>query len=368
MGNTFPIRILCVFSTLDRGGAESMCMNLYRHMDRSKVQFDFIKHTSNTGAFEDEIRSLGGRIYEAPRLKVYNYLQYANWWNNHLDKHQEHQIIHGHFFSISAFYLRIAKKKGRITVSHIHASSADSILKGIIEMQIGRYADYAFACSTEAGKWIYKKKPFKVLHNAIDTDVFRYSQSIRKDMRARLSLNDELVCGTVANLTRVKNPMGLIDIFVEIKKIVPNAKLIWVGNGGLREEINQRIRREKLEDEILMLGTRTDVPSLLQAMDIFLLPSFNEGLPVSIIEAQASGLPCFISKSITQEVDITGLCCFLPIDKPSAWAYEAAKLTVKRRDMSTAVKIAGYDIYDTSSFMQSFYLDCKMGELKSKLD
>ena len=351
-----PIRILCVMSTLDRGGAESMCMNLYRHIDRTKVQFDFVKHTSKTGVFEEEIRLLGGRIYEAPRLKMYNYLQYARWWNNHLDKHQEHQIIHGHFFSISAVYFRIAKRKGRKTVGHIHASAADSRIKEMLEMQISRYADYAFACSIESGKWIYKERQYVVIHNAIDIEEFRYSKHKRQVMRKLLGIGDELTLGTVANLSQVKNPMGLIDIFIEINRIIPQAKLVWVGSGGLREEVDKRIKKEKLEDKIMMLGMRMDVAELLQAMDVFLLPSFNEGLPVSVIEAQASGLPCLISNSITNEVDITGLCHFLPIENPYLWAKEIEKGIEIRNDTSEDIRKAGYDIKLTAELLEDFYL------------
>lgn len=356
MDITLPIRVLCVFSTLDRGGAESMCMNLYRHIDRTKVQFDFVKHTPEIGAFEEEIRSLGGRIYQAPRFKIYNYLQYSRWWNEHLDSHQEHQIIHGHFFSISAVYLRIAKSRGRKTVGHIHASAADSVLKEILEMRISRYADYAFACSVEAGRRIYKERPFKVLHNAVDVEEFRYSPSKREEKRSQLGLGNELTLGTVANLSQVKNPRGLIDIFIEISKIVPQAKLLWVGDGGLRNEVEQRIRKGKLENKIILLGMRDDVPDLLQAMDLFLLPSFNEGLPVSVIEAQASGLPCFLSERITKEVNITGLCRFIPIEKPNLWVEEIMKVKTARTDTSDMIRNAGYEIKSTAESLQEFYL------------
>lgn len=358
MSTEYPIRVLCVFSTLDRGGAESMCMNLYRNIDRQKVQFDFVKHTPRIGSFEEEIRSLGGRIFEAPRFKVYNYLQYAHWWNKHLEKHHEHQIIHGHFFSISAVYFRIAKLKGRKTVGHIHASAADSKLKEILEKQISRYTDYAFACSTEAGKWIYKERPFEVIHNAIDIEAFHFSESARLEIRRQLGLGDELTLGTVANLSQVKNPFGLLDIYREISRLIPQAKLLWIGSGELKEAVEKRINEENLDGRVKMLGSRMDVPELLQAMDVFLLPSFNEGLPVSVIEAQASGLPCYISDRVTREADITGLCRFLPIDKPKIWADEIARFNpcISQRNVGDRIRKAGYDIKGTSLEMQEFYL------------
>ena len=213
-----PIRVLCVFSTLDRGGAESMCMNLYRHIDRSKVQFDFVKHTLKKCAFDDEIQELGGRIYTAPRLNGYNILLYKSWWNNHFANHPEHQIVHGHFFSISAVYFAFAKQANRITIGHIHASQSDSKLKTILEKRISKYTDYPIACSEEAGRWIYGDRSFSVLHNALDVMMFKYNSATRKIVRNNLGLSDNLTLGTTANFSNVKNPMGLIDIFLAVKK------------------------------------------------------------------------------------------------------------------------------------------------------
>ena len=351
-----PIRILCVMSTLDRGGAESMCMNLYRHIDRTKVQFDFVKHTSQKGAFEEEIISLGGQVYEAPRLKTFNYLEYRRWWINHLESHPEHYIIHGHFFSISAVYFQIVKSKDRVTVGHIHASAADNQIKEFLEKRISRYTDYPFACSQEAGKWIYGDRPFKVLKNALDIETFRYSSTKRREIRERLGLGRSLTLGTVANLSSVKNPMGLIDIFLAVKRIEHNVKLLWIGEGIQRQAIEERIMQEGLQSSVFLLGNRNDVAEQLQAMDVFLLPSFSEGLPVSLIEAQASGLQCYVSDKVTREADITGNCSFLPIDMPETWAHEIVNNQYVRIDTSAKIRNAGYDIEVTANWLQDFYL------------
>ncbi len=354
--NQKQIRVLCVMSTLDRGGAESMCMNLYRHIDRNKVQFDFIKHTHGKGSFEDEILGLGGKIFEAPRFRVYNYLSYRHWWIKHLKEHPEHQIIHGYFFTISAVFFSIAQEKGRKTVGHIHASASDSRIKEMFEKKISRFTDYPLACSQQAGKWIYGDRPFTVLNNALDTSLFRYSLAKRKQIRNKLGLDECMVLGTVANLSHVKNPIGLLDIFQVIHIHNPATKLIWVGEGNERNVIESRIHAKKIEDCVLLLGTRNDVHDLLQAMDIFLLPSFNEGLPVSVIEAQAAGLPCYISDSVTSEVDITGLCHFLPINEPEKWANAVLSDHTVRIDTSMKIVEAGYDIGETSKWLEQFYL------------
>lgn len=338
-----------------------MCMNLYRHIDRSKVQFDFVKHTSKKCAFDDEIQELGGRIYTAPRLKGYNVLPYKLWWNNHFANHPEHQIVHGHFFSISAVYFAFAKQANRITVGHIHASQSDSKLKTLLEKRISKYTDYPIACSEEAGRWIYGNRSFTVLHNALDVMMFKYNPETRKIVRNNLELSDTLTLGTTANFSNVKNPMGLIDIFLAVKKKNQKVKLLWTGDGGMRAEIESRLIEEGITEDVYLMGSRDDVPALLQALDVFLLPSLNEGLPVSVIEAQAAGLPCFISDHVTRDVDITGLCQFLPINQPENWAELWADAIItdetKREDKSATIFEAGYDIHSTSKWLSDFYLN-----------
>ena len=352
-----PIRVLCVFSTLDRGGAESMCMNLYRHIDRNEVQFDFVKHTPKKGNFEDEILELGGRIFEAPRYKAYNTIQYRYWWKRHLEGHPEHQIIHGHFFTISAVYFSVAKRLGRKTIGHVHASGADEFLKGFLTSQINRVTDYPIACSQQAGEWIYGKRPFKVLNNALDTELFHYNEEKRKEYRDKLNLGNCLVLGTVANLSSVKNPMGLIDIFLKVHAKQKDSKLLWVGEGAQRNLIEERIKQEGITDSVFLLGQRGDVNKLLQAMDAFLLPSLNEGLPVSLIEAQASGLPCYVSNTVTTEADITRLCRFLPLNEWDQWADAILSDKTPRTDTGQKIIEAGYDIRTTAAWLQDFYLE-----------
>ena len=349
------IRVLCVFSTLVRGGSESMCMNLYRNMDRTKVQFDYVKHTSEKGAFEDEIQELGGKIYEAPRLKIYNYRTYCNWWKNHFKNHPEHQIVHGHFFTISAVYFHIAHKFGRKTIGHVHASHSDELEKKLLVKRIETEADYCFACSENAGKWVFPHKDFFVLNNAADTEELSFNEEIRENYRLKLGLKDKIVLGTVANFSSVKNPMGLIDIFRAYKSVNPESCLLWVGDGDLRDKIENKIKELKLEDSIILLGKRDDVPKILQTMDLFLLPSLNEGLPVSVIEAQAAGLPCYLSDTITKEVNITGLCKFLPLNNIGRW-IDALNCPIEgRTDTSDLIKKSGYDIKETSRWLQAFY-------------
>ena len=339
-----PIRILCVMSTLDRGGAESMCMNLYRHIDRNKVQFDFVKHTRRTCAFEDEIIKLGGTIYTAPRYYAFNYVKYNNWWKRFLTNHPEYKVIHGHYFTISYIYFKIAHKFGRITIGHSHSSkpmhnSLKFWLKRALVKKVEEQSDYCLACSREAGAYLFPHKDFFVLNNAIDLSLYKYDAHVRKEVRNSLGITDEtLVIGACGSFSIPKNPLGIIDIFSSVYKRHRAAKLLWVGDGDLRQDVETKIKKEGLESEIILTGIRSDVSRLYQAMDIFILPSLWEGLALVSIEAQAAGLPCLFSSNVT----------FLPINSPNLWADRILACNTDRTDTSGKLRMAGYDIDQTA--------------------
>lgn len=354
-----PIRILCVFGALDRGGAETMCMELYRHIDREKIQFDFVKHTSQKCAFDDEILSLGGRIYVAPKFLGWNLISYLKWWNRHLKAHQEHQVIHGHYFTISGLYFYVCKRKRRITIAHAHSTSISQNHKQVEKLLIkilNRYADYRLSCSKDAGRFLFPGYSFTVLKNAIDTDQFCFNQSTRERVRLLLGLSSRNhVIGTVGRLIPAKNPCGVIEIFKEIYQRDPTTIFLWVGDGVLHQEVEIEIRRYGLQEAVLMLGVRSDVNELLQAMDVFILPSLFEGLGIAAIEAQAAGLPCYCSDVIPSEVAITDLCHFLPLGKPKMWADEILGTSVERRDTKQEIISHGYDVRNTAKWLEAFY-------------
>ena len=359
---TEPIRVLCVFSRLDRGGAETMCMNLYRHMDHSKVQFDFVKHTEDEGAYEQEIRELGGNIYAAPRFQGLNYLTYQKWWNRHFQAHPEHQIVHGHFFTISAVYFRFAHRNHRITIGHSHSTDQKekklkTKIKKKLQRLVERESDYCFACSEDAGKWLFPHKAFTVLKNAINTNLFAINEAVRNEVRDELKLSGKLVLGAVGSLTSVKNPYGMIEIFRAVLAQNKNAVLLWIGDGPYRTAIEQKLVEEQLSNHVIMTGVRSDVYRLMQAMDVFLLPSIWEGLPVVLIEAQAAGLPCLVSDTVTKEANLTGLCTYLPNDQPEAWVKPIANMDGSRLDTSAAIMKSGYDIRTTAKWLEEFYVN-----------
>lgn len=356
-----PIRVLCVFSTLDRGGAESMCMNLYRHIDRKKVQFDFVKHTPEKCAFDDEIESLGGRIYVAPRFKGYNLIQYQSWWRKYLEQHPEHQIIHGHYFTASKYYFSICKNLGRITIGHCHTDTYTwkDPAKLIMIHGVENLCDYRFACSEKAGKLLYPHKDFTVLKNAIDIEKFVYNPIIAKDVRTEFDLGDALILGVVGTIKEVKNPLGTVEILKAVVKTIPNTKLLWVGtDGGMKQQVVEKIKEYGLSDHVVFTGVRSDVHRLLQAMDVYLMPSFSEGIPVSGIEAQAAGLPCLFSDTVSRQVAIIECCEFVPLNDLEAWKnYVVLAVQKERKDTIQELRAAGYDIHTTAAWMQDFYLN-----------
>ena len=360
------IRVLQVFGRMDRGGSETMIMNLYRNIDRSKIQFDFVVHTDEKCAFDDEINALGGRIFSVPRLSIKNALKYKSSWKKLLLGHPEWNIIHGHMMSSASIYLSIAQKLGRYSISHSHSVSAGTgkkaFVKRLLENRIK--ADYYMACSKAAGRFLFGDKIvnsdlFMVLPNAICTKDYVFDNNKREVVRKNLNLTDEVVIGHVGNFSTVKNHEFLIVLFSEVLKKGYNAKLMLVGDGYLRKKIESQIHSLDLEHKVILTGVRSDVNKLLQAMDVFVFPSKFEGLPVSVVEAQATGLPCIISDTIPEEVILTDLVTVISLDDPTTdWVtYIVNSKSYDRNEYAEIVSQQGYDISVTARWLEEFYIE-----------
>lgn len=360
------IRILQVFGRMDRGGAETMIMNLYRNIDRTQVQFDFVVHTEDECAFDDEIIKLGGRIFRVPRFVGKNFFSYIKAWNKLLDENSEWKIIHGHVRSTASIYLTIARKKGLYSISHSHNTSTESGINGIakklLQLPIRFIADSYFACSLNAGEWLFGKKicssdKFYLLNNSIDASKFRYSEEIRKKIRNQFQLDNRVVIGNISRFNPQKNHEFLIEIFKEIHKKEKNAVLLLVGDGEDRKKIEKKVFDFGIEENVHFLGVRSDIEKILQALDLVLFPSLFEGLPVSIIEAQAAGVPCLLSDTISSECKLTDCVSFFPLTKTAAeWAevaLERAKLP--HYDTFELIKENKYDINHNADWLLSFY-------------
>lgn len=361
-----PIRVLHVLHCTDCGGAENMIMNLYRNIDRSKVQFDFLVHTRKKGFFDAEIKSLGGHIYHVPYYYVANELWYRAVLNDFFKKHPEIRIVHGHLGSCAHIYLSVAKKYGCFAIAHSHSTDSKSLKPKSIAYKFfnlftRRIADYFFACGTEAGlarygKRVTKSNYFKCINNAIDSDRYIYSENFNVLVRNEFGLKNELILGHIGRMDEAKNQQFAIHVLKELLNKRKDAKLILIGDGQLRSILEDLAKNLGVEDDVIFTGIRSDVPKLLNAMDCFVFPSHYEGLPVTVIEAQAAGLKCFISEAVTKEVDITGRCEFLPIVDPKLWADKILSSELTKVDTSEQIKAAGYDIHTTAKQLQRFYL------------
>ncbi len=359
------IRILQSVNIMDRAGLETMLMNYYKNIDRSQIQFDFLVHRDKTGAYEEEIKNMGGRIYHAPRLYPQNYKKYFKFMKSFLNKHPEYLIIHSHIDSMSYFSLLVAKNNGvPIRIGHSHSSKLDKDLKFPIKYlalkMMPRVSNIHFACGELAGEFMYPNKDFKIIHNAIDLEKFSYDESVREKIRAKLGVNDKsLVIGHVGRFYRVKNQLFLLNIFREILKLNTNSFLILVGKGEDESKIRNRVLKLGIENNIRILIDRSDVSVLYQAFDVFVMPSLFEGLPVVGVEAQANGLPCFFSDKISKEILLTGNAVRISL-KCSAthWAKQIIeKNTVRNKNAIKELQEGGYDIKTEAKKLQSWYLN-----------
>ncbi len=368
--NQKPIRILHVIGIMNRGGAEVMIMNLYRNIDREKIQFDFVENSSEPAAFDEEILALGGRIYRCPQYNGKNRFAYARWWNTFMkEHHQEYKIVHGHVGRSASIYLRIAKKYGVYTISHSHTTGIlgiKNILYQIYSFPVRKSADYYFACSINAGKSRYGKKivnsskKFFVLNNAIDTSEFSYNEVTRKIIRKKYGIENKKVIGHIGRFVPPKNHKFILDIFGKVHKEDSNTVLLLVGDGELRSEIEKKAQKMELRDYVIFAGNQEDTSPFYQAMDLFLFPSLYEGLSLATVEAQSSGVNCIISNHVSTECIITENQVFVcdldaSIEQWSDMVLD--KLIYVRKSGAEYVKKHGYDIHQTAKWLMEFYME-----------
>lgn len=362
------VRILQVVGRMNRGGTEALLMELFRNIDRNEIMFDFIVHTEKECAYDEEIKRLGGEIYHVPRFTGTNIISYVKAWNSFFKKHNEYKIIHGHIGSSAAIYLAIAKKYGCYTIAHSHSAGLKlernfkSFIYRCFSYPTRFIADFFLACSLDAGIDRYGKKisnssNFNVLYNGINLNKFIFNEIIRQDLRKNFNLEDKFIVGITGRMTEAKNPLFIIDIFQEIKKLNNNAYLLWCGDGELRTDIEKRIKEYQLENAVKLVGAVSNVNDYMQVFDVFLFPSLWEGLGISLIEAQAASLPCFVSEHIPKEAKITDLVKTIPLTNgASVWAEKIMHYQIPNRiDRTLEIVCKGYDIKDTAYQLTYLY-------------
>ena len=364
------IRVLHSVSNMDRAGLETMLMNYYRHIDREKVQFDFLANKPKPGAYEDEVRELGGRIFVSPGFNPVKLPKYRAFMKNLFAEHPEIQIVHAHNGALAYYALREAQRNGiPHRIAHSHNSRINWDLKWPIKQYCRAHMKKAatdfWGCGELAvefyfGKQIAQSKSYTLIRNALEDERFIYQPQVRERLRRKYQLGDRFVLGHVGRFMYQKNHTFLIDIFAQVHRQNPNTVLFLIGEGELEGKIREKIARLGLTDSVVFTGSIPNVNEMYQMMDVFLLPSLYEGLPVVGIEAQASGVPCIFSDTVTEEVRITDVTEFIPLTAPvEQWASAILKHTKSepRRDMTADIVKAGYSIHTEAEKMQQMYLD-----------
>ena len=357
------IRVLHVVTYMGRGGLETMLMNYYRHIDRSKVQFDFLVHREFEADYDEEIKSLGGRIYHVSRLVPWS-RRYKAELRRFFRTHPEYKIVHVHKDCLSSVALQCAKDCGiPVRIAHSHNSNQDKNIKYLFKRyymrKIPETATELFACGKAAGDWMFGGKAYQLLPNAIAAEKYIYEEEKAKKIKKELDLEKNIVIGHIGRFNPQKNHKFLIDIFEKCFEKNQKVRLMLIGDGEGRNEIENKVKERGLQDNVIFMGVRKDVPELLQAMDVFVFPSLYEGLPVTMIEEQAAGVPAVISNRVSEECIITkDLVKVEGLEEtPEQWADKILKQAkINKSDRNEEIKKAKYDVETTAKWLEEYYL------------
>lgn len=328
-------RVLHIVGTMDMGGQETFIMNIYREIDRKKVQFDFVVHSNNRGYYEDEIKKLGGKIYRIEPMGK-NIIKHCKDLYKILKKNPKY-IVHRHTCSsivwIDLLVAKMAKIEERIVHCHATHTTSHGMLNTIFKVMINSLATVKLACSKKAGIFLYgKKQNFEVVYNAIDTKKFLFNNNIRNKIREEYKINyDELILGHIGRFDKSKNHKFLIEVFEKVVNVKKDAQLWLIGDGELKEELEKMIVEKGLKDNVKFLGIKSNCNEYLMAMDIFVFPSIYEGLGIALIEAQCTGISCIVSENIVEEAIVTKNVIRLNLSDESAWAEKILSIKTHNR-------------------------------------
>ena len=353
-------RLLCIIGNMNAGGAETFLMKMYRSIDHSNYQMDFCINTNNECFYEDEIKTLGGKIYRIS-AKSQSIKLFKNGLSDCIKSGNYKYVFRITSSAMGFMDLKIAKKAGAKICSARSSNSNDGkSIKAKAAHVLGKllyrkYADVKIAPSDLAAKYTFGKKAYRrgevhILHNALDLNVYSFDEQTRNNIRKEFSISDNVkIIGHVGRFSKQKNHSFLLDVFNEIHKQNHETILMLVGKGELEDKIKEKIKALNLDDSVIFTGVRSDIPALLSAMDVFVFPSFYEGMPNTVIEAQATGLPCLIADTITKEANVTGLVRYMPLKASEEWAKEALIMISDTRMQTKEIMIRnGYDIESVS--------------------
>ena len=364
------LRVAAILGKLDSGGKKSLVMEYYRHIDREKVQFDFICDSDSQAIPYEEIESMGGRVCVIrPYQKIFGNMADIR----RLCRENKYPVMHVYNSTMNLFPMYVAKTNKvpvRISesLSMAHEGDWKTKIKKILRPMSKWFANYYMSCGQDCGRWQFGDKLFDggrvdVFKTVIDTSAHDFDPVLREKTRKEYGWEDRIVIGHIGRLTPQKNSVRLIDIFSAVAKKEPKSVLCLIGDGELKEEVLRRIRELGIEDRVDYLGRREDIHQFYNAMDCFLLPSLYEGLPVVGLEAESGGLPMFFSTEVTREANACELGHFIPLSaKDEEWADEILSAVSKnmpiRRSHSREVMEAGFDSRAEAKRLQEYYFEC----------
>lgn len=361
-----PIRILHILQRMEPAGVQTLLMNIYRNIDRKKIQFDFLVHYKTPQFFDKEIEKMGGKIYRCSVREDYNLPKYIKELHDFLKEHTEYHIVHGHMHSLGNIYLKAAKDNGvKIRIAHSHTNNTQTDFKKPIKVVMNKlyskYATHLFACSDIAGKYMFKNQQFTVINNGIDSTKFKFDSRKREEIRSELELKNEKLIGMVGRFEKSKNQLFAIEVFKEFCKTDSNSKLLFVGTGSLENKIKEKVLKEGLKEKVIFLKNRRDIDKIYCAMDAFLFPSLFEGLGIVAIEAQTAGTPVICTDTLPSEINITPIIYRVSLKESAEnWSKkikEAMSNDLVHTDTTSYTIKANYDIKDISKKLEQFYLE-----------
>lgn len=363
------IRVAIIAGVLHSGGKRNLIMEYYRHIDKTKVQYDFICDSDSNGIPKEEIEKLGGKVYLVPPYKhIFSHLKatYKILKDNH------YQVMHAFDNTLNVFPLFVGKLAGvKVRISESISKGDKNEAKTKIKLVLRRFSHWFatdfMANSIDCGVWQFGKKTYdegkiSIFKTVINADANAFDKVLRDETRKKFGWEDKVIYGFIGRYVDQKNPLFLIDIFNSIAKKQPNAKLVMIGFGELETAMHEKIKEYGLQDRVEDLGRRDDIKQFYNAFDAFLLPSLYEGMPVVGIEAQCAGLPIFFSKNITEETTASELAHYIGLNEsPEVWADTIINVVNanlgKRRSYAEEVKKNGFDSHSEAMRMMKFYLD-----------
>ena len=358
-------RVLQVLDKLHpSSGISAVVMNYQKHMDSTRYQFDFMLNEMPTPDFYEQVSNKGGKFYIMPGLKACNAAAYIIDLKRFFFTHSEYKIVHGHIANAAVFYLGMAKHyriPNRILHSH-NTSPSDVLWKQfrnkLLTIPVSFVCNNQMACSESAARFLFGKHALskvKILPNAIDLERYRFQESIRQEVRQELELGDSFVIGHVGRFVPQKNHDFILKMFKEVSKRSYEYVLLLVGDGDGRMKVEAQAKSMGIADRIRFLGIRKDVDRIMQAMDLFILPSLFEGLPVVGVEAQAAGLPCMFSNTITAEVQITKQVEFLPLNESALWIENILSARKVADRTQQTILFSDFDIQQQVMVLRDYY-------------